>query len=144
MTKVDFYVLQSDTEEQRLNFACRLLEKAARQGNKILVTTPNEKSSETLDKLLWEFKAESYLPHHVLKHAEDHTDQAIAISHTYDSEQHHDVLVNLAEALPESFSRFKRYAQIVNQAEPYLEASRQHFAFLKKRGYPIEINKLSY
>jgi len=143
MTKVDFYVLQSDTEEKRLEFACRLLEKAARQGNKILVNTQNAEMSAALDTQLWHFKAESYVPHQCLNSSSDQADHPVVISHQFDSEHHHDVLINLAESLPDNFPRFKRYAHIVNQEPKYLEASRQHFAFLKKRGYPIEVNKLS-
>ena len=95
MTKIDFYILQSDTEEKRLKFACRLLEKAARQGNMILVNTQDEAMSKALDRALWHFKAESYVPHQVLSHSCDHPDQPIVISHEFDSEHHHDVLINL-------------------------------------------------
>ena len=144
MTKVDFYILQSNTEQARLSFTCRLLEKASRQGNKILVVTNDEAMSSGLDEMLWEFKSESYVPHKVLIGPEDCAEMPVAISHCVDSEHHHDVIVNLSESLPGQFSRFKRFAQVVNQAPTHLAASRQHFAFLKERGYPIEVNKLSH
>jgi DNA polymerase-3 subunit chi len=145
MTKVDFYILQSDTEEKRLTFACRLLEKATRQGNKIFVQTKNAEMSAMLDEMLWDFKAEAYVPHRILNQEETlENDVPVLISHSAFSESHHDVLINLDEQLPQAFSHFKHYAQIVNQAPELLAASREHFAFLKKRGYPIEVNKLTH
>jgi len=144
MTNIDFYILQTDSDEQQLHFVCRLLDKAVRQGNRILVHTKSETMTSSLDALLWHFKPESYVPHGAIKVAENPVDEPIAITHKADSQHHNDVLVNLSLELPQNFARFKRLAQVVNQSAPSLEASRQHFAFLKDRGYPIKVNKLPY
>jgi len=144
MTKVDFYILQSDTNEKQLHFVCRLLEKAVRQGNRILVHTHSSSMSSQLDELLWSYKAESYLPHAVISSKKDEVSEPIALTHDTDSPHHNDLFVNVSLQLPSTFSRFKRFAQVVNQTDASLTASRQHFAFLKDRGYPINVNKLSF
>lgn len=142
MTKVDFYILQSNTDEAVWDFSCRLLEKAVRQGHRIFLHTNDSEESKHLDELLWRFKPESYIPHAVAD--EDYEqDMPIVISHTDKMDGHEDVLVNLSSRIPSDFARFSRFAQVVNQAPERLDSSRRHFAFFKDRGYPIEVNKLN-
>lgn len=141
MTEVDFYVLDADSQTARWNFACRLAEKAVRQGNKVMIATGNEAESRELDQLLWSFRPESFVPHVIL--GDDDADSVpVIISHDGDDVQHHDVLVNIRAGLPQQFSRFKRLAEIVVQDETILRATRNNYAFYKERGYPIKTHKL--
>ena len=142
MTKVDFYILTSDSDTERLNFCCRLLDKAVRQGNRILVRTRSEQESIELDQRLWDFRPESYIPHAVIHSATETSDMPLVISHHYQSDQHHDVLVNLNDQLPDHFAHYKRLAQIVDQQTQRLQQSRQHYSFFKERGYPISVNQI--
>lgn len=48
--------------EDPLNFACRLLRKAARAGSRVLVTAPPE-TLAALDERLWSFDATSFVAH---------------------------------------------------------------------------------
>ncbi|WP_096087158.1 DNA polymerase III subunit chi [Agaribacterium haliotis] len=147
MTRVSFYILSSEQEQQRLLFSCRLIEKAVNQGNRVLVHVDSAADAEQIDDLLWSFKPEAYLPHAIVGGELDDElgELPIAIScGATDCEQHHDVLLNLATQLPPWFARFKRFAQVVNQQPALLQASRKHYGFFKERGYPIETNKLNY
>lgn len=146
MTRISFYILQSDSAEAKLGFSCQLVDKAMRQGNKVMVHTAHEGETKEIDDLLWRFKPESYLPHAAVSANETDSpvqnDQPILISHNDSLSAHHDVMVNLANTVPANFARYTRFAQIVNQESECLKASRQLFAFFKERGYPIEVNKL--
>lgn len=52
--------------EDRTTYACRLLRKAARQGARVLVRgAPAE--MDLLDKALWTFEAQEFVPHHRLR-----------------------------------------------------------------------------
>ena len=52
--------------EDRTTYACRLLRKAARQGARVLVRgAPSE--MDLLDKALWTFEAQEFVPHHRLR-----------------------------------------------------------------------------
>lgn len=143
MTKVDFYILDSDKRNQRLNFCCRLIEKAQRQGNKIYVRTESEQESEELDALLWSFRPESYVPHTVLGSDAQGELPPVVISHDTEATDHHDVYVNLPTTMPQSFAHFKRFAQIVDQEDRRLKASRDHYRYFKDHGYPVAVNKLN-
>ena len=58
MTEVEFHVNVPD----RLQYACRLLRKASRKGVRVAVTGSPATLSE-LDRHLWNFEAEEFLPH---------------------------------------------------------------------------------
>ena len=52
--------------DDRTTYACRLLRKAARQGARVLVIgAPAE--MDLLDKALWTFEAQEFVPHHRLR-----------------------------------------------------------------------------
>lgn len=141
VTLIDFYILQAQkVDEQRL-FACRLIEKAVRQGNKVMVATKNEKESRTLDHMMWSFRPDSFVPHARLGDALA-PDVPVVIGHDSDDGSHHDVLVNLRLQVPPNFSRFQRLAEIVIQDETFLKNSRTSYSYYRSRGYPINTHKL--
>ncbi len=142
MTRVDFYVLQNkDLLEDRYHFACRLVEKAVKQGNRVLISTANQEESHKMDALLWSYAPDSFVPHE-LKSAQNQPASPVLISHSEDDESHHDVMVNLSLGLPEFFSRFKRVTEIVVQEETVLKATRDNYSWYKDRGYPLNTHKM--
>jgi len=58
MTQVEFHTGVDDP----VHFACRLLRKAYRQGETLLVTAPAS-TLEALDRALWTFAAHEFIPH---------------------------------------------------------------------------------
>lgn len=146
MTLIDFYVLDKNSTQEQHHFACRLIEKAVRQGNRVMVATKDAAETKALDEALWSFRPESFVPHVALSESDESNEYAelspVVISHTEDDPSHHDVLVNLRLSVPEQFSRFQRLAEIVIQEETVLQNSRRNFAFFKERGYPVNTHKL--
>ena len=134
MTRVDFYILPQTAEEDRFQFACRLVEKAYRQGHHIYLHTRNETDAQLLDEQLWAFRAENFIPHQRL--SED-SQGKIEIGCDADPQHQHDLLVNLDHQVPLFFSRFERVAEIVVQDDAVIKATRQHYGFYKERGYPL-------
>lgn len=141
MTRVDFYVLKHDSLHERCLFACRLTEKAVKQGNKVLIATGSESASLELDELLWTYNPESFVPHGILG-AADLKNAPVVISHDRDDEEHHDVMVNLCLGIPPHFSRFQRVSEVVIQEESVLAATRKNYSFYSERGYPVNTHKL--
>jgi DNA polymerase-3 subunit chi len=145
MTQVDFYILATDNEAQRLSFCCRLIQKAVQQGNRVVVFTENDAMNTLINDTLWDFRPESYIPHEITSSAPSNIDselQPVYISCNSDCPTHHDVLVNLSLRVPEFFSRFKRYTQVVPNETKHLERSRKDYRFFKERGYPVFTHKI--
>ncbi len=143
MTEIDFYILPASDDAQRLAFACRLAEKAVDKGHRVIIATASGNEAEQLDKLLWHYSPESFLPHRRIT-AQSSVDAYCPVDIT-DSEHyldHHDVLINLHRNIPPCFSRFERYAEIVIQQEDILANSREHWSFFQHRGYPVQSRRL--
>jgi len=141
MTLVDFYVLQATDIEAQHHFACRLVEKAVNQGNRVLIATKTPEESDAINQMLWSFRPDAFVPN-ARENTDRYASEQVGISHGEHPGDHHDVLVNLRLNVPEQFSRFKRLAEIVIQEHTALENSRTSYAFFKKRGYPINTHKL--
>lgn len=141
MTRIDFYILPSEEQEERLLFACRLIEKAYKMGHQLYVNTDDEQMSQQMDDALWRYRPESFIPHNLIG-ADTETPAPIEIGHRQDPEQHHDILINLAHDTPSYFSRFHRVAEIVVQQQKTLEATRKSFSFYRDRGYPMHTHDM--
>ena len=61
-TKIDFYILPSAEPSARLDFACKLTEKAWRLGHRVYLHCSDIAQREDLDARLWRFKGESFVP----------------------------------------------------------------------------------
>jgi DNA polymerase-3 subunit chi len=144
MTRIDFYILPSEEIQARQVFACRLIEKAFRLGHRIYIHTNNENESQSLDDLLWSFRADSFIPHSQGTQAEERPGQQtqIEIGHSEQPGDHHDLLINLSNHIPQFFSRFERVSEVVIQDQEVLEATRKSWAFYKARNYPLQKHDL--
>ncbi|MFD1218404.1 DNA polymerase III subunit chi [Microbulbifer celer] len=139
MTRIDFYVLPSENPEEIDNFACRLAEKAFRNGLRVLIAVDSNEHAQKFDNLLWTYREDSFLPH-----APQDKDQqaAIEINHGEDPGQHHGLLINLCSDIPAWFSRFERLAEIVCQHPDSLARSRTRYSHFRDRGYPLQSHKI--
>jgi len=138
MTRIDFYVLQAQGRNERLQFAARLADKAWQQGCKVLIRAADAVMAEELDTLLWHFKPESFIPHSREPASED----PVVISLSAANPFHGELLINLADNLPEDFGHFQRLTEIVVQMPEVLSATRLLFGQYRERGYQVNTHKL--
>jgi len=136
MTSIDFYILGHTHQKARYSFACRLAEKAFKEGRQIYVHVADETTARKLDKLMWQYKPEAFLPHNIVGD-EEIPHAPIQIGWQEHPNHHFDVLINLVSPQPSFFSRFERVLEIVIQDEAILEQSRQHYKFYRDRGYEV-------
>ncbi len=141
MTDIDFYILSAQEPQQRLDFACRLIEKAYRSRCKVLVQLDTQEQAKEFDELLWAYRDSSFIPHNLLGEPDTEKSGENCPVHITFGEQHQpphfDVLVNLAAEIPSTFARYKRVLEVVIQQDDVLETTRNHYRFYKERGYPI-------
>ena len=142
MTRIGFYVLPDDASSRRERFVCRLADIAYRRGQRVYIHAQSKDQAVLLDTLLWTFQAGSFVPHDL--HPSDspaHT--PILIGHDGVPDGGHEVLINLAETVPNFFSRFDRVAEVVNQDAAVKHAGRERFRFYRDRGYALETHTLT-
>ncbi len=142
MTRVSFYVLKSQDPLSRQQFACRLAEKAWREGHQVFIYTENLQQCADMDAALWAFRKESFVPHAIM--SEDSAVMApVLISHDNTPPPRlMDVLINLHPQHPMFFSQFERMAEIIDDDEEIKQHGRQRYKFYQDRGYPLETHHL--
>ena len=143
MTRVDFYVLNNNKANARLEFVCRLAEKVYQQGHRILLHTDDAKQSGIINDLLWTWRQGSFIPHEVQTN-ETTPDSPIVINHQPELKTDlQDVLINMASVVPLFFSQFDRVTEVVDQNEQTRQSARQRYRFYQDRGYPLESHDIA-
>lgn len=138
MTRISFYVLKGDSEQDRQAFACRLIEKAYYQGMKIYIHSDNEQQIEQFNQVLWAFRADSFVPHELVSNDGSDTSCPILLGHTAPPPRMMDLLINLANTQPHFFSQFERVAEFINDDDTIKIAGRDRYRFYQQRGYQLE------
>lgn len=132
MTEVQFHVHVPDP----VHYACRLLRKALRQGARLAVTGPAATLAE-LDRALWVFEADEFLPHVQLRDDQPSAAQARAPVWLVEDARHGvsmPVLINLGAPVEASFEAYPRVIEIVSDDEGDRSAGRQRWRDYLTRG----------
>lgn len=141
MTKIDFYIIPGQTVEHRYQFVCRLVEKAYKLRHNVYIHSNDSKQAKLLNELLWSFRSSSFIPHR--SHADSDIGQEPVIigfgDHLVSSPY---LMINLADNVPECFSRFERVSEIVVQDPVITESTRNNYRFYRDRGYPLQSHDL--
>ena len=135
MTQIDFYVVDEDTPDAWLRYACRLIEKAYTMGLHIHIHTADEMMTRQMDDLLWTFRDRSFIPH---QHTcESNELCAVTLNHDdlndmIDSKR--EVLVNLCGEVPANYQQFNRIVEIVGNDDAMKKTARARFKAYKDHG----------
>ncbi len=138
---ITFYVLADTDPGKRLHTACRIIDKAFQQKHSIYVHARDQAEAEQLDELLWTFRAESFIPHHLVGDGPT-PPPPVRIGWQQIPAEARDVLINLHAAAPDNPARFRRIIEIVGGDEPMREAARAHWRQYKQQGYPVTSHSL--
>lgn len=131
-TRVDFYVLESADDRTRLNYACRLVEKAYLAGQTLYVRVDDAAAADELDGYLWTFAEQSFVPHALA--GTDTGDAPVTIGVGMPDTGRFSMLVNLASDAPDEFLQFTRVAEFVDAEAGRREKGRRRFQFYRERG----------
>lgn len=140
MTRIDFYILNENAHD-RFFLSCRITQKAWHQKHRVMIQTSSEQEAMHMNKLLWTFHDQSFIPHELLPRADIKTTPVI-IGWGSDAAEECDVLINLATEIPHFFSRFERLVEIVDKDPAHKQVSRAHYRYYQERGYPLTNHQL--
>ena len=139
MAQVNFYALSSEGEESRLQFACRLAEKALALGHKVFIRVDSVAQQKRIDDLLWEFRASSFVPHGIA--TESGESESVLIGEDY-SAATNDVLINLSTKTCEQHENFSRINEILSSEPDSLAAGRNNYRYYQSQGLSPQTHKL--
>ena len=145
-SKVDFYI--SSESNTRYKVVCRLVDKAYQQGHRIDIATRTEQETNELDKYLWTFQLQSFIPH-ARTDLEDNSDilsnTPVLINHLAPPSKpplDQDILVNLRDEIPEFTSKYARIAEVIDYSDETRRAGRLRYQQYKEQHYEIQTHHL--
>ena len=145
MPQISFYRLSAAEQDSRLQFACRLTEKARQLGHSVFILTASESQSRRLDTLLWEFKPSGFLPHTLLEMGQTEGSEEreeVVIGNDMSQVSKPDMLINLSSEPCAQHERFQRIDEILCADEEVLAAGRDSYRFYQAQGYQPQTHKL--
>ena len=144
MTRVDFYLLDDVSVIAAARFACRLALKATQAGSRVYVHTSNEDQAAEIDALMWEYPRARFLGHECadsMGNSSAARSSAPVIVGCGEQPMGDEVLINLADAVPNFIGRFDRVAEVIVQ-ERKLDG-RERYKFYRDCGYPLHHHEMT-
>ena len=115
-TRVDFYLVDTNRQDEIMNVVCKLTEKAYFRKHQVFIFCNNQQQAETVDEMLWSFRDDSFVPHNI--QGEGPTPPPpIQIGYNDAPRRFNDILINLADTVPNFYQQFGRVLQVVSSEE---------------------------
>jgi len=143
MSSVNFYVLSSDSVQERHLFACKLIEKSYRSGCFCYVLTDSAEQSRIIDDLLWTFRAGSFIPHQLYAGDIPAIEHVILIGSSNPPERWQKNVINLSSQCPEDFQHIERILEILDNSEASKAAGRQRYRRYQQAGIEPTTHKMA-
>lgn len=137
MTRIDFYQLDAQSHNAD-RVVCQLCQKAYDNSKLTLLLTENTEHTVRLDKQLWIFTDDSFVPHDTDQC--DDFETPILIRHTAPADCERQLLINLNPQIPDNFAQYERIIELVT--EENRTQAREHYSFYRERGYPLNHHHL--
>ncbi|WP_333879002.1 DNA polymerase III subunit chi [Methylobacter sp.] len=141
MAEVSFYILPTESLQDRYLFACKLIEKAYRSGSYCYVLTDSAEQSKIIDDLLWTFRAGSFIPHQLHNGELPDIEKTILIGSLNAPENWQKVLFNLSSRYPDIGQQSERILEILDNSETTKEAGRNRYRRYQQSGMKITTHK---
>ncbi|NOQ17310.1 MAG: DNA polymerase III subunit chi [Methyloprofundus sp.] len=142
MPKVNFYILSSQSEQGRHNFACKLAEKAFRLGFKCYILLDTLEQAKRLDRLLWTFRANSFVPHVIYQNELPNTNNAVILGTQQAPEYWRHTLINLSKKLPDNIEQSEQIFELLDNDETQKQAGRERYRQYQSLGININTHKM--
>jgi len=138
---VVFYVLAEASDSARLKLACRIVDKAYRAAQNVLIWHTDTRELTQLDELLWSSGDDrSFIPHELVS-ATSACEAPVLLTSGAVPEGPIDVLINLAGDVPQCAAHASRIVEIIDGDAGRRESGRSRFKAYRERGLtPVSHN----
>lgn len=144
MPQVDFYILTGRNDDARLDTACRIADKATRQGQRVFVNMSSQAEARKLDELLWTFSQNSFIPHCIAETtAGPEPEEPVLIGYSQPpASTHREVLINLAATVPQFAADCRRVVEIVDDDPARRDQGRERYRIYRERGFELIVHRM--
>ncbi|MBI2750373.1 MAG: DNA polymerase III subunit chi [Burkholderiales bacterium] len=141
MTELAFHFGAPD----KLGYACRLLRKAVGSGARVVVLADADAVAR-LDVDLWGVSPTDFVPHCAIPAAasvQSRSPVLLTSATVTGLAPQYQVLVNLADAIPQGFDQFERVIEVVSTDPADRDLARGRWRFYTEQGYTITRHDLA-
>ncbi|MEQ1485942.1 DNA polymerase III subunit chi [Methyloglobulus sp.] len=142
MPEISFYVLPTESTQERYLFACKLIEKAYRSGSFAYVLTDSSEQSQQIDDLLWTFRAGSFIPHQIYTGELPAVKNTVLIGSCSPPEHWQKSVINLSSQCPQDFQHVERILEILDNSEETKAWGRNRYRHYQQAGIEITTHKM--
>lgn len=142
MPEISFYVLPTESSQERHLFACKLIEKAYRSGSFAYVLTDSLEQSQLIDNLLWTFRAGSFIPHQIYMGEMPTIEDVVLIGSSNPPEHWQNTVINLSSQCPQGFQNAERILEILDNSEETKTIGRNRYRQYQQAGIEIATHKM--
>jgi len=137
MPEVSFYLLSTQSIQERFLYSCRLIEKAYRCGQFCYVYTDTQQQSQQLDNQLWSFRPLSFIPHQIYDGTAPDYQKTVLIGTQTAPENWEKIIVNLSSKYLDDLKHTDRILEILDSNEAVKQAGRQRYRQYQQAGLKI-------
>jgi DNA polymerase-3 subunit chi len=134
MAEIKFYLLSGTGTDARYRYACKIIEKAYRNGYFAYVLTDSDSQSQWLEQLLWIFRPTSFVPHEIYRGTLPEFPNTILISHLPIPRQWQRLVVNLSSNFVTDLAQTEKVVEIFDNDEQIKQIGREHYRHYKSLG----------
>lgn len=126
-----------------VSYSCRLLRKVHARGLRAQVVGHSSTLGQ-LDHALWTFSSVDFLPH-CMHNAQEtlRRSSSVLLTPQPDPQWHHQVLINLGDAVPDGFESFERIIDVVTVDELHRDQGRERWRQYSRLGHELIRHDLS-
>ena len=133
--QVDFYVLRGAAQTDKDLYACRIAGLAHGRGLKVYMQTDDDARAAALDKMLWTFSQNSFVPHALYRGDEiDLARYPVQIGRVGAPDAKFDLLISLMQDAPADHAKFARIAELIINDDDDKKHGRARFRFYREQG----------
>ena len=133
--QVDFYVLAGAAQDDKDRYACRIAGLAHSRGLTVYMQTDEPAHAATLDKTLWTFAQNSFVPHAIYDgNAHDPARYPVQIGCADAPDNCRDVLISLKNEAPTNYAHFTRVVELILNDDADKKSGRERFRFYREQG----------
>ncbi len=128
----------------KIRYSCQIVEKFYTAGNRILIYINDEDEASQLDRALWTWKEDTFIPHVFSNNPDTFPDDPVLITTLQQNKSSFNTLI-LYDPLP--INQIEAYGNIIDFAETFdnkkLHDSRDRYKAMRdKDGYVVSFQKL--
>lgn len=140
--RVSFYSLAEDAQGDRFQLACRLAERIYAEGLRLFIRTAAEPEARHLDRLLWTFRDQSFVPHGIAGETDAELTPVLIGYGEPAADDGRPVLINLAPAVPGRLDDLARLCEVVDHDPEVRAAARERYRHYRSLGLTLDHHQI--